>query len=421
MGKCCIVWFRAKEVPLKALSLFLLFAIAASGGAIACGGSDSTGPEIRARRTTAVVGDSQSAPTGAVLPIPLSFVVLDAGDVPLVGATVNWKVVSGTAALSPSSSKTDANGTAQTTVTLGNTIGPVIVRGTVGTVSPVNFNLSALDPCAYAAPYTVGSTVNGALTTGDCHQIIGGSGYYYDYYGFTAGTQQGVTVTMSSTSFDTWIDFYGGPDTAHLDVVGFNNDLSSTSTNSLMQIIVAPGAYQIGANSNRSNATGPYTLTSAVRPQTISRCQVIFLTRGISVSDSVTATDCGTDFQGNAGYGDAALIFLRAGSVVTLSEQSAVINPELKLYVYDSTFGNVPPVAINDDSAAGTSNAFISYPVPVTNFYVIFIGTSAPSQTGAYTFNIASSTTAAGSKARPEPLRFPPMPSRWPLSVARRN
>ena len=98
------------------------------GGALACGGGDSTGPEVRARRTTAVVGDSQSAPTGTVLPIPLSFVVLDASDVPLVGAAVNWKVVSGSATLSASSTKTDVNGTARTTVTLGNTIGPVVVR-----------------------------------------------------------------------------------------------------------------------------------------------------------------------------------------------------------------------------------------------------------------------------------------------------
>jgi len=407
----------------KALSFFLPVAVAVLGGAVACGGSDSTGPENRARRTTAVVGDSQSAPTGTVLPIPLSFVVLDAGDVPLVGATVTWKVTSGSASLSASATKTDANGTAQTTVTLGNTIGPVGVRGTVGSVAPVNFSLAALDPCGYAAVYTIGSTVNGALTTGDCRQVFSGNGYYYDYYGFTTGAQQGLTVTMSSTSFDTWIDFYGGPDTAQLDVVGFNNDLSLTSTNSLMQAIVAPGAYQIGANSNRPNATGSYTLTSAVRPQTVSGCQAIFFTRGISVSDSVTATDCPTDFQGNAGYGDAALIFLRAGSVVTLSEHSAAINPELKLYAYDSTFRTSAgtPVAMNDDSAAGSTNAFISYPVTVTNFYVIFIGTSAPSQTGAYTFGISASATAAGSKARPEPLRFPPLPSHWPVSVARRS
>jgi hypothetical protein len=391
------------------------------GGAIACGGGESTGPEQHARRTTAVVGDSQAAPTGTVLPIPLSFVVLDEADVPLVGATVNWKVMSGSATLSATSTKTDANGAAQTTVTLGTTVGPVVVRGTVGTVTPVTFNLSAVDPCSYAAPYTLGSTVNASLTTSDCHRTIGGSGYYYDYYDFSVGSQQGITATMMSTTFDTFLELYGGADTAHLDFVGYNDDLSGASTNSFVQAIVAPGLYELAANSSRSNATGAYSLTSAVRAPSIFGCQVLWVTRGIVVDDSVTATDCATDFQGNAGYGDAAGIFLRSGTVVTLSEHSTAINPELKLYVADSTFGNAPPVAMNDDSAAGSLNAFISYSVPTTNVYVIFIGTSVPTQTGPYTLSISASTTAAGSKRHPELLRFPPMPSHWPLPAARRN
>jgi len=400
----------------KALSFFLPVAVAVLGGAVACGGSDSTGPEIRARRTTAVVGDSQSAPTGTVLPIPLSFVVLDAGDVPLVGATVTWKVTSGSASLSTSATKTDANGTAQTTVTLGNTIGPVVVRGTVGSVTPVTFNLAAIDPCSYAAPYTIGSTVNGALTTADCHEIIQNLGYYYDFYDFTAASQQGLTVTMTSTAFDTYLDFYGGSDTAHFDFVGANDDLSQTSTNSFVQAIVGPGVYEFGANSSRSNATGAYTLTSTLRPLTISGCEFLWVTRGISVTDGVTSADCPSDFNGTDGYGDAAVIFLRANSVLTMSEHSTVINPILKLYRIDS-LGKIPPI----DSAAGTTDVSITDTVPATNVYVVFIGSSVAGQTGAYTFSIASSASAAGSKARPEPLRFPPLPSRWPVPVARRN
>jgi len=406
----------------KTVSRWIPVALAwVMAGALACGSGDSTGPEVRARRTTAVVGDSQSAPTGTVLPIPLSFVVLDAGDVPLVGATVNWKVLSGSATLSALSSKTDSNGTAKTTVTLGSVIGPVVVQGTVGSVAPVTFNLSAVDPCSYAAPYTIGATVNGALTTGDCHVTITGAGsFYYDYYDFTVGSQQGVTATMTSTAFDTYLELFGGPDTAHFDLVGANNDISGTNTNSLVQAILAPGTYELGANSNRTDATGSYTLTSVVRPQTISGCQVLWVTRGIVVSDSVTTSDCATDFQGNAGHGDAVGIFLRTGSVIKISEHSTAMNAQLKLYRGDS-LGALAPVAINDDSAAGTTDAFISYTVPNSNTFVIFIGSSGSTQTGAYTFSIASTTTAAGSKARPEPLRFPPMPSHWPLPAARRN
>jgi hypothetical protein len=399
----------------KKLGLFLALALAA------CGGSGSaTGPEVRAKTVTVLTGDAQSAPTGTTLPIPLTVLVVDAGDVPLVGALVGWKVVSGSASLAAPSSKTDSTGTATMIVTLGNTIGPVAVRGTAGTAPAVTFNLSAVDPCTYFVSYTVGATVNGALTTGDCHQIISGSGYYYDYYDVTVGSQQGLSATMSSTSFDTYLELYGGPDTANIDFIGFNDDLSGTSTNSFVRAIVAPGVYRLAANSSHPNALGSYTLTSAVRPQTISGCQVLWVTRGITVDDSVTSNDCKSDFEGNATFGDAVGIFLRAGSVVSISQHSTAINAQLKLYRGDS-LGSIPPVATNDDSAATTTDAFISYAVPKSNTFVIFIGSSVPSQTGAYTLSISSSTTALGSKARPELLRFPPMPSHWPLPAARRN
>ena len=417
MAKCCIVWFRVKEVRVKALSLTLPVAMAVLGGVMACGGGDSTGPETRARRTTAVVGDSQSAPTGTVLPIPLSFVVLDAGDVPLVGATVNWKVMSGTASLSTSSTKTDANGTAQTVVTLGNTVGPVVVRGTVGSVTPVTFNLAVLNPCSYAAPYTIGTTVNGALTTSDCLVTFTGIGsFYYDYYDFSVNTQQGLTATMTA-GFSTFLDFGGGPDSASFDNVAANTGYPNSTTSSF-QTIVAPGLYEIGANSYNAKATGAYTFTTAIRPQTISGCEVLWVTRGISVADSVTTNDCTHDFEGNATYGDVVGIFARIGTVLKISEHSTAINAQLKLYRGDSL--SLPPVATNDDST-GTTDAFISYTVPASNTFVIFIGSSVPSQTGPYTLNIAPTTTAAGSQARPEPLRFPPLPSRWPMPVARRN
>jgi hypothetical protein len=406
---------------LKALSFFLPVAVTVLGGAIACGGgSDATGPESRARRMTALTGDAQTGPTGATLPIPLAVLVLDIGDLPVVGATVGWKVVSGTAALSATSSKTDSTGTASTTVTLGSTIGAVAVRSTVGSVAPVTFNLSALDPCTFRAPYTIGSTITASLSTADCLQTIGNNQFYYDYYDFTTTTQLGLTAQMTSTSFDTWLDFWGGPDTSALDYVAFNNDIAGGNTNSFIQAIVAPGAYEIGANSNVPRATGPYSLITNIRPQTISGCQLIWVTRGISVDDSVTSADCKADFENNSTYGDAVAILLRGGTVVQIAEHSAALNAQLKLYRGDS-LGLLPPVATNDDSATGTTNAYINYAVPTSNAFVIFIGSAVPLQTGSYNFTISASTTAAASRRRPEMLRFPPLLAHWPQPTARKN
>ena len=281
----------------------------------------------------------------------------------------------------------------------------------------MNFNLSALDPCTYAAPYTIGSTVNAALTTGDCLVTFTGIGsFYYDYYDFSVNTQQGLTATMTA-GFYTFLDFGGGPDSASFDNVAAATGYPNSTTSSF-QAIVAPGLYEIGANSYNAKATGAYTFTTTIRPQTISGCEVLWVTRGISVADSVTSSDCTHDFEGNATYGDVVGIFARIGTVLKISEHSTAINAQLKLYRGDSL--SLPPVATNDDST-GTTDAFISYTVPASNTFVIFIGSSVPSQTGPYTLNIAPTTTAAGSRARPEPSRFPPLPSRWPVPVARRN
>src|SRR5205807_3965375 len=108
--------------------------------------------------------------------------------------------------------------------------------------------------------------------------------------------------------------------------------------------------------------TGAYTFTSAIRPQTISRCEVLWVTRGISVADSVTSSDCTHDFEGNATYGDVVGIFGRIGTVLKISEHSTAMNAQLKLYRGDS-LGVLPPVAVNDDST-GTTDAFINYSVP---------------------------------------------------------
>jgi hypothetical protein len=400
----------------RSLFRLLPFAIVI-GGAAACGGSDATGPESRAKRMTVLTGDAQSGPTGATLPIALAVEVL-ASDVPIVGATVNWRVVSGAATLSATSSKTDSTGTASTTVTLGTTIGPVVVSGSSGSAPSVSFNLSAIDPCKFATQYTIGSTVNGALSSGDCLQTVGNSQFYYDYYDFTATNQLGITAQMSSSSFDTWLDFFGGPDTSSLEYLAFSNDAAQGNTNSVIQLILAPGAYELGANSNLPKATGSYTLSTSIRAQAIAGCQVVWVSRGISVNDSITSGDCKTDFERDSTYGDAAVMLLRAGTAVHLTEHSTAFNAQLKLYRGDSLF-LLPPVA--RDSGEGGSDAAIDYIVPASNAFVIFIGATVPHQTGTYTLTISPSATAAGTRSRPEPLRLPPFPSRWPLVAAHKN
>jgi hypothetical protein len=80
--------------------------------------------------------------------------------------------------------------------------------------------------------------------------------------------------------------------------------------------------------------------------------------------------------------------------VLTISAHSTAINPTLTLYQLNpaNNFGRTL-ITSNDDSSGTNTNAFIAYAVPASNYYDILVGTSTAGEVGAYTFEVAASTT----------------------------
>jgi hypothetical protein len=363
--------------------------------ALACG--DSSGPGKRAASVTGVAGDNQSAPSGAQLAFPLTFTALGSDGLPIEGVPVQWTVTpAGRASFTPPSTTTAANGVASTAVTLGFTPGPITLQAAVtGVTAPVVYHATILDPCAFTVAYTLGQTVNANLAATDCN--LGGGGWFYDFYELVlpAG-QHSFRVSMRSTAFDTWVDFFK----ASGQLVGFDDDsILGIAQNSQLDIIL-PGdtTYIIGANSFQPGATGPYTITTTVQPAGMNGCRQVFVARGITASDSITAGDC-ADSGVTPHHYDVARIVVYGGSVLTLRQASTTMNPALKLYLFNPSAplaSSRTLVASNDDSLAGTStNAFIQYAVAAadTDFYDIIIGTSAAGETGTYTFEVSASST----------------------------
>ena len=103
-----------------------------------------------------VTGNNQSVAIGQNF-APLSLRVLDAQGRPVVGASVAFQVVSGSATV-PASAVTSASGVATATVTAGQTPGPVVVGATLGTLTQT-FNLTVRAP---GPSFTASSIVNGA-------------------------------------------------------------------------------------------------------------------------------------------------------------------------------------------------------------------------------------------------------------------
>jgi hypothetical protein len=384
---------------MKQVRRFVPAALAAMiAGAVACGG-DSTGTGPQAASVTGIAGDSQAAPTGGTLAFPLSFVALGSGGQPAQGVHVTWSVIPGGAAsFTPATSVTDVNGTAATTATLGSFIGAVTIHAAVPGVPDVVYHATVIDPCLYLNPFTIGQTVNAALASTDCRRTFGNLVFYYDFYVFslTSGTQS-IRISMrggSSTFDDTYMDFFRGSDGRFM---AFDDDSVlgvAGARNSQLDIILPGADYIIGASSYDAFTTGSYSLVGTSRAVAMNGCREVWVVRGISVSDSITPSDCADSAATPYHYYDVARMVVYAGTVLSIAEHSTAMNPSLAIYkvVPDSDYVR-HLVASNDDSAAGHPNAFVRLTVDTSNYYDIFIGSSAGGETGAYTFDVLADTT----------------------------
>jgi hypothetical protein len=146
--------------------------------AAAC--SDYTSPSAPTPAAIAAVsGNGQTGIVGAMLASPIVFEVTSTSDAPISGVTVTFAVTSGSGTVAPTTAVTDANGTASTQLTLGNTAGAVEVTATVqgGTLvarAGATATQVASDDCTSSATsLSVGQVITGLTGTSLC--VAGGS------------------------------------------------------------------------------------------------------------------------------------------------------------------------------------------------------------------------------------------------------
>jgi uncharacterized protein (TIGR03437 family) len=88
-------------------------------------------------------GNGQTGAAGSTLAQKLAVSVTGSDGNPYAGATVNFAVAGGSATLNPTSAVSAADGTASTSVTLGNSAGAVTITATVTGLTPVTFTETA--------------------------------------------------------------------------------------------------------------------------------------------------------------------------------------------------------------------------------------------------------------------------------------
>jgi hypothetical protein len=341
-----------------------------------CG--DSSGPGNVATAIVANSSTTLTAAPGAPVAEPPSVIVSDQNNRPLAGVHVIFAVTSGGGAITGGNVTTDVNGVATVASwTLGASEGPNTLTATAGSLPPVVFTANGADPCVPSTAHALGTTTNGELTRADCSFS---DGSFVDFYAVTLSTAGTVVFNQTSSTFNTFLILYD----FDANLIGINDNLSATSSDSRIKAILPAGTYVVGANSWDVNITGAYKLTSlADGGGNVTNCEVVFLVKGSASSESLQTTDCAR--TGSTGsYEDRYLIFLTADQAMTVSMNSSAIDSYLAIYAP----GNATPLGQNDDKDATTKDAQLAFTPTATGFYFIAATSGSVGATGAYSFTI---------------------------------
>jgi hypothetical protein len=214
---------------LRALGVLALTAFAS-----ACDGGTNT-PVVD---TVIIEADDSQVTVGGTLQLQAT-AYDDDGDV-ITGRRTEWS------SSNPSVATVDDNG-----VLTGVSAGSVNITAEIGGEQDTQ-TFDVVDDCPILS-HTLGTTVNGTLSSSDCTLD---DGTYVDLYGFTVATTREVTITLRSTAFDAYLALFNSSGA----VLEQDDDDGGGSDARIVRTLT-PGTYFIAANSFDID-TGAYTLTT---------------------------------------------------------------------------------------------------------------------------------------------------------------
>ncbi|MBI4909491.1 MAG: pre-peptidase C-terminal domain-containing protein [Acidobacteria bacterium] len=246
-----------------------------------------------------------------------------------------------------------------------------------------------------AAPIQPGTTVTGSLSSAACNSQRR-PGRYARQYTFNGNAGQEVSITMSSSQFDTYL-YLIGPSGA---VVASDDD-GGTGTDSRIPLdtgtipLPSAGTYVVEATSFAVGVTGTFSLI--VRET--AGCSLQPISSGQNITGSLSSADCLSPLGGNF-FADRFTFFGTAGQAVSITMTSPTMDTWLTLL---SPSGEV---VAEDDDSAGNLNSRIPpsgfLTLTQTGTYIIEASTYDSFETGLYTVSFSSSGAPppAGSRLR---------------------
>jgi len=350
----------------------------ATSGTLSAVAFTATSTAGAASSLTKNAGDNQTAIVGTAVAPPPSVILKDANGNAKSGVTVAFAVVTGGGSITGATAVTNAAGVAAVVSwTLGTSVGGNSLSATVAGLPAVTFTAVALSAiCAVRSAHTFGTSTSGTLSSGDCQSS---DGSFVDFY-TTSVPQAGAYFFRESASFDAYL-LLATPDGT---TVAENDDELDTGTNAGIKALLPAGNYLLGATTFASNVTGDYTITSATAPTDVANCEHVFVVKGITTTQNIATTDCNLAIAGATPiYSDGYLIFLSAGTSVTITMTSPILDSFLQLVRLDGVL-----VTQNDNIDSSTKDARITFTATQSSYYAIFARSVPTTAVGPYTLTI---------------------------------
>ena len=337
--------------------------------------TSTAGPAASLAKTA---GDNQTAAAGSAVPIPPSVIVKDANGNPKSGVSVAFAVVSGGGSITGATPVTNGAGVASVgSWTLGNSPGVNSLSATVTGLPSVTFTAGAVSNlCSVRSTHTFGTASSGTLSSDDC-QLSDGS--FVDFY-TTSVPEAGAYYFGESAVFDTYL-LLGMPDGT---TIGENDDELETGTSSGIKALLPAGDYLLGPGTFAPGVTGDYIISSRTAPTDVANCELVFVVKNITTTQNIATTDCNLAETGATPiYSDAYIIFLKAGTSITINMASTTLDSFLQLVRLDGLV-----MAENDNIDATTKDSRVTFTVTQTNYYAILTRSVPTTAVGAYTLTI---------------------------------
>jgi hypothetical protein len=182
-----------------------------------------------------------------------------------------------------------------------------------------------------------------------------------------------MNISLSSAAFDALLNVVTSDGSALIAA----DDNGGGGTNSSLRLITAAGDKAFRATSAGAGQTGGYTLTSSSTSADVTDCSTVYLEIGASTDQTLSTTDCKTNFNpassdwsNSAVAGDAFRVYIPAGTTVRISETAVPLDALIAFY---SPSGSL--LTYRDNGGVGASGTeVITFTATTSGFYKIVAG-----------------------------------------------